>query len=243
MRLTVQLYTLRDPLSQDLPGTLAKVADIGLKYVEMAGMSGKTAEEWKTMLDGLGLKVSGAHIGLDAINEDFEGVVNDAKTLGFNFVIVPWVDASKYAGAWGGLGEALEEAGKRLAAEGLTLAYHNHAFEFEGDGLDALYAAASPEYLKAQLDLAWVKIGGADPVEYVTKMSGRVPCVHVKDYDPEQTPQWRPAGQGVMNWDEILPACEAAGVQFAGIELDESPGDPIEAVRESFEYFKGKGLS
>lgn len=243
MRLTVQLYTLRDPLSQDLPGTLAKVADIGLKYVELAGMSGKTAAEWKTMLDELGLQVSGAHIGLDAINDDFEGVVSDAKTLGFNFVIVPWVDASKYAGAWGGLGSSLEEVGKKLAADGLTLCYHNHAFEFEGDGLDALYAAASPEFLKAQLDLAWVKIGGADPAAYVTKMSGRVPCVHVKDYDPAQTPQWRPAGEGIMNFDEILPACEAAGVQFAGIELDESPADPIDAVRTSFEYFKGKGLS
>jgi len=242
MRLTVQLYTLRDPLSQDLEGTLAKVAEIGLKYVELAGMSGKTAVELKAILDGLGLQVSGAHIGLDAINADFQGVVHDAKTLGFQFVIVPWVDASKYAGAWGELGATLEEVGKKLAAEELTLAYHNHAFEFEGNGLDALYAAASPEYLKAQLDLAWVKIGGADPAAYVAKMAGRVPCVHLKDYDPSQTPQWRPAGQGVMDFDAILPACEAAGVQFAGIELDESPGDPIEAVRESYQYFKAKGL-
>lgn len=243
MRLSVQLYTLRDPLSQDLPGTLKKVADTGLQYVEMAGLYDKSAAEWKSMLDELGLKTSGAHVGLDAINGDFEQVVSDAKTLGYNYVIVPWADPAKHEGAWDGLGHALEEAGRKLAAEGLTLAYHNHAFEFKDGGLDALYAATDPQYVKAQLDLAWVQIGGEDPAAYVRKMADRTPLVHLKDFDPDQTPQWRPAGEGVVNWDEVLNACDEIGVQFGSIELDESPGDPIDAVGKSVEYFKARGLS
>lgn len=243
MRLSVQLYTLRDALSQDVAGTLAQLKEIGLEYVELAGMYGKTADEWKALLEAEGLKASGAHIGLDALQGDLAGTIEQAKTIGFDYVILPWVDSSKYAGSWDELGRAMNPIGQSLKDAGLTLAYHNHAFEFEGDGLDKLYAASDPELVKAQLDLAWVKIGGADPAAYIQKMAGRVPLVHVKDYDPAQTPQWRPAGEGVMDWDAILPVCDAVGVEFGSIELDESPGEPIEAVRTSFAYFSGKGLS
>ena len=100
-----------------------------------------------------------------------------------------------------------------------------------------------PDLLKAQLDLAWVHIGGADPVEYIHRFADRTPMVHLKDYDPALTPQWRPAGQGILDWDGILTACQEVGVEYGSIELDESPGAPIEAVRESFNYFSSKGLS
>jgi sugar phosphate isomerase/epimerase len=242
MRLTVQLYTLRDKLEADLEGTLQSVKAIGLEYVELAGAYGKSVDEWKTILGDLGLKVSGSHVPLDQLESNLEGVIADNKALGNPFVIVPWVSKEKYAGNWTAFGEELNGYGQTLADAGLALAYHNHDFEFEGDGLSALYAASSPEYVKAELDLAWISIAGADPVAWLQKMSGRVPLVHAKDYSPNETPRWRPAGEGVLDFDAILPAAEAAGVQFAGIELDESPGDPLEAVRASFEYFAAKGL-
>lgn len=242
MRLSVQLYTVRDALSSDLAGTLGQIKKIGLEYVELAGMYGRSATEWKTMLNEEGLLASGAHIGLELLQADLDTVISDAKTIGFEYVILPWVDSSKYAGNWSELGKSLEPIGERLRNEGLTLAYHNHAFEFEGGGLDALYAAASPEFVKAQLDLAWVQIGGENPSEYIRKMSSRVPLVHLKDYDPSQTPQWRPAGQGIVDWEPILAACDEANVQFGSLELDESPGDPIVAVRQSYEFFAEKGL-
>jgi len=91
--------------------------------------------------------------------------------------------------------------------------------------------------------LAWVSIGGADPVDYIHRFADRTTQVHLKDYDPTKTPQWRPAGQGILDWDPIIAACLEAGVQYGSIELDESPGDPIEAVRESFNYFAAKGLN
>jgi len=242
MRLSVQLYTLRDPLEQDLAGTLSKVRQIGLEYVELAGTYGRSAEEWKTLLDAEGLKVSASHTGIDALRNDFDAVVRDAKTLGFNYVVVPWVNADDYKGDWTKLGKELEPYGRRLAEQGLTLAYHNHAFEFEGDGLDALYAATDKSALKAQLDLAWVKIGGQDPAAYLRKHADRTPLVHLKDYDATKKPQWTPAGQGTLDFDSVLAACQEAGVEFGSIELDESPGDPIDAVRQSFEFFSSKGL-
>ena len=243
MRISLQLYTLRDALAQDLNGTLDKVCNIGLKYVEFAGFYGLTAADWADLTGERDLTFSAAHIGFDQIANDFDKVVSDCKTMGCDTVVIPWIGEEYYKDGWDKFGKLIEPYGAKLKAEGLQLAYHNHAFEFKTDGLDGLYGATDPELVKAQLDLAWVSIGGHDPVETIKKFSNRLPQVHLKDYDPTQTPQWRPAGQGILDWDPILAACKEAKVQFGSIELDESPGSPIDAVEQSYNYFASKGLS
>lgn len=242
MRLSVQLYTLRDPLEQDLAGTLDKVKAIGLEYVELAGFYGKTAEEWKTLLAERGLKVSGAHIPLNRFQDELDAVLAEAELLDIPTLIVPWIGADGAPNGWGEVGKSLEPIAEKVVAAGRKFAYHNHAHEFEGGGMDAFYEASDPKLVQAELDLAWVKIGGEDPAAYVRKYAGRVPLVHLKDYDPTQTPQWRPAGTGVIDYDSVLAACEEVGVEYGCIELDLSPGDPIEAVRESYEFLNSKGL-
>jgi len=247
MRLSVQLYTLRDALSQDVAGTLKALKDAGLDYVEMAGDYGKSASEWKAMLDEFGLQISGSHIGIDQIENDFAKVVADAKTLNNPYVIVPWIGPDTYAAGWDAFGKRLDAIGAKLRAEGLTLCYHNHDFEFANPvdgkaGLTVLYENASPENLQAEIDCAWVQIGGQDPAAFVSGLSGRVPLVHLKDFDPSATPQWTPAGQGKVDYEALIPACRAAGAKFACIELDQSPGDPMDAVKASIQFLKGHGI-
>jgi sugar phosphate isomerase/epimerase len=245
MRVTLQLYTVRDPLSQDLVGTLRAIRDIGFEYVELAGDYGKSAAEWSDMLGELGLRVSGSHIGLDTLQSNLDGVIADAKTIGMPWIVLPWLGADQRAD-YAALGETLESIAQRLNAEGLGFAYHNHDFEFtkneQGEyGLDELFAAAPS--LQSELDLAWVKIGGADPADYLEKYRGRMAVVHGKDFDPARTPRWVPAGQGILGYDDLLPACLASGAEFIAVELDESPGDPLEASKASFEFYRSQGLS
>ncbi len=247
MRLSIQLYTLRDQLSQDVPGTLKALKDAGLEYVEMAGDYGKSAAEWKTILDELGLKLSGSHIGIDQFENNFDQVIADAKTLDNKFLIVPWIGSDRYANGWAAFGKQLDEIGAKVKAAGLTLCYHNHAFEFESvvdgkHGLTELYDNASADNLKAEIDCAWVQIGKADPADYVLSLKGRVPLVHLKDFDPTKTPQWTPAGEGTVDYAKLIPACEAAGVEFACVELDESPGEPMDAVKKSIAFLQSKGI-
>lgn len=247
MRLSVQLYTVRDALAEDYVGTLRKLRAIGLEYVEGAGnYGGGSAEEGKRILDDLGLKASGSHVGLDRLQRHLDEVIEEHQTMEIPYVIVPYLsegdrhDYTKLAGI-------LTPIGTKLKEKGLTLCYHNHDFEFQAQngelGLDVLYSKTNPNLLQAELDLAWVQIGGQDPAAYVRKYANRMPLVHLKDFDPSKTPRWRPAGQGVVDWDGCLAACQEAGVRFGAIELDESPGDPLDAVRESFEFFYGRGLS
>jgi sugar phosphate isomerase/epimerase len=246
MRLSVQLYTVRDHLAQDWKGTLQKIRALGIEYVEIAGMADRSADEWKNTLDELGLKASGSHIGVGEFAGKFDEVVNTAKTLGFDLVIVPWVGEDQYGAGWDKFAQQLEPIARKLKEQGLQLAYHNHAFEFEKKdgklGLDLFYETAPADLVHAELDLAWIAIGGGDPVAYIQKLGSRVGAVHLKDYDPSAKPQWVPAGTGKVDLKACVEAADAAGVKFGVIELDESPGDSLEAVRQSAEYLKGLGV-
>ena len=246
MKLSVQLYTVRDQYAADPRDTYARLSDMGLEYVEGGGSFGAvTAEEGRTMLEEYGLKASGTHYGISELEADPQKAITDAKTLGLSYIIVPWIGKDVWGDGWDVAAKRLEKIGKIVKDAGLTLCYHNHDFEFKNEGtpgLDQLYAAADPGLLKAELDIAWTQIGGGVPAEYIKKLSNRLPLVHLKDFNPNETPIWRPCGQGLVDWDAALAACNDAGVEFGAIELDESPGDPFDAVRESVEFLRAKGV-
>src|SRR5512142_3076412 len=60
----LQLYTVRDELAKDFPGTLEKVAKMGYAGVEFAGYGGLSASDLKGHLERLGLMPVGSHVGL-----------------------------------------------------------------------------------------------------------------------------------------------------------------------------------
>jgi sugar phosphate isomerase/epimerase len=246
MRLSLQLYTVRDQLTADPLGTYRAIKEIGLEYVEGGGSFGaESAEEGRKMLDDCGLKASGCHVGLDRLESDLPKAIEEAKVLGSPFLIVPWIGGDVYEGGWAGVGKRLETIGRAVEAAGLILAYHNHDFEFKNEGtpgLNVLFDSCDPTFVKSELDLAWVQIGGQDPAQYIRELKNRLPLVHLKDFDPDKDPRWQPAGQGVVNWNSCLNELLNSDVQFGAIELDEYAGDPIDAVRMSFDYFQSKGL-
>jgi sugar phosphate isomerase/epimerase len=246
MRLSLQLYTVRDHLEKDPAATYKAISEIGLEYVEGGGSFGAaTAQEGRKLLDDFGLKASGSHIGIDRLESELGKVIEEVNVLGAKYVIVPWLNPEVYAQGWHGVAKRIEAIGHKVNEAGLTLAYHNHDFEFKTEGkpgLDVLFEATDPQAVKFELDLAWVQIGGRDPALYIERFRDRLPLVHLKDFDPDKTPRWQPGGQGIVDWDACLDQLAKSNVEFAPIELDESAIDPIEAVRQSVEFFKTKGL-
>jgi sugar phosphate isomerase/epimerase len=244
MRLSVQLYTLRQPLADDLVGTLQAVKDMGLDYVELAGYNGKTAAELKQILDDIGLKVSAGHWGLDAV-KNVEEIAMDANVLGCKHVVLPWISEETYAKGWVEFGKELEPVARAFDERGHTFGYHNHAFEFPDRGVSTFAQMwdETEDILKAQLDLGWIAVAGEDPVAWLNKLSSRAPLVHLKDFSGNKESHDAEAGKGVIDWDPILATCEANGVEFGAIEMDNTPDEPLISVRRSVEYFKSKGLS
>ncbi len=243
----LQLYTLRTVINDDPAGVLRQVAEMGYEAVELAGFAGLTAEEFKAALDEAGLKAVSSHASLQAVEDDFDAVVEQARLFGYSYVGLGSVPAELRGSRenWVATAQRLSAVGKRLREEaGLTFFYHNHAFEFEEQydndyGLDLLYANSDAQNLQAELDTYWVQKGGENPVEYLKKYAGRTPILHIKDMGADG--DFAEIGTGSLNWPAIFSAAEAGGVQAYIVEQDTCPGNPLDSVRISIENLKKMG--
>ena len=145
----------------------------------------------------------------------------------------------------------MTRAGATARAAGLTLGYHNHGFEFAplGDGrrpIDVLLSRLDPALAKLELDVFWVSITGADPAGFLTANKGRIALVHLKDKAkgaPRETderkvakPTFTEVGHGALDFPAILKAAQTAGVEHYFVEQDQTPGDPVTSLRQSYEY-------
>jgi len=245
----LQLYSVRDHLEQDPAGTLFKVKAAGYDYVEMAGLCGLSAQEFKAALDAAKLTAVSMHTGYERFAGDVEDVLEEARVFGLEYVVAPWVGGPEYSdrAAWLGVAKVLEEAGARLRTAGVRLCYHNHAHEFERLGgeyiFDLLYDNTAPEHLAVELDTCWARVGGADPVALIRKYQGRMPLLHVKDYVPGNPPRFTEAGKGCMDWDAIFKAARQAGVAWYVVEQDDNfTVDSLESVRISAAFMENWGV-
>ena len=142
----------------------------------------------------------------------------------------------------------MNRAGETARKAGLTLAYHNHGFEFApmADGkrpIDILLTRLDPSLAKLELDVFWVAITGADPAELLASHKGRIALVHLKDKAkgaPRETDERKVAkatfsevGNGALDFPAILKAAQASGVEHYFVEQDQTPGDPIVSLRQS----------
>ena len=59
----LELFTVRDLMSKDFEGTLAKVAEIGYKEVEPVGYGGLDPKQFRALLDRYGLSAPSTHSG------------------------------------------------------------------------------------------------------------------------------------------------------------------------------------
>ncbi|WWW36875.1 sugar phosphate isomerase/epimerase [Stenotrophomonas rhizophila] len=243
--IAVQMYSLRNAGSLDQQ--LKIVHDAGVGAVETVGTQGVSAPELKQLLDRYAIKAISSHVPLAELRKDLPGVVAFNRSIGNTTLVVPYPDAKDRptdAAGWTALGQELGRISKQVRAEGMRLAYHNHDFElvdFNGrTGLELLFAAAGPD-LQTELDLARVARAGYDPAVMLGKFRGRLFAVHAKDNAPkgqaEDEGGFAAIGQGVLDWNAILPAAATAGVQWYIIEHDQ-PRDPAKVIKTGADYLR-----
>lgn len=243
--IAVQMYTLRD--AGTLDQQLKIVHDAGVHAVETVGTQNVSATELKQLLQKYAIKVVSSHVQLADLRKDLDGAVAFNRSIGNTTLVVPYLDEKDRpsdAAGWTALGEELGRIAKRVRAQGMHLAYHNHDFElvdFDGrTGLDLLFTAAGPD-LQTELDLAWVARAGLDPARMLGTFQGRLFAVHAKDNAPkgqrEDEGGFAAVGQGVLDWAAILPAAEAAGAQWYIVEHDH-PRDPAAVIQTGADYLR-----
>lgn len=184
MEYGIQLYSVRDLTEKNMDEALRQVSELGYKFVEFAGFFGIPAEEIKAMLDKYGLKVSGTHTGWREIAEHFEETVAYHKAIGNKNIIIPGGDFSDQK-KLDALIDMINEFQPKLAAEGITLGYHNHHKEFlpNKDGSNIEDQLIYRTNVMLEIDTYWAYVGMKNPVALLERLGDRVKVIHIKDGD------------------------------------------------------------
>lgn len=248
MGIGLQLYTLRDDLARDFEGTLRHVAKMGYEGVEFAGYGGLQAGALKALLQELNLKAVGAHVSLAAIKSDLQAEIVYLKAIGAKYLICPYLDVKQFKTEedWKELFAFFAQVGEACSQEGLVFCYHNHAFEFEhkvdgGFVFDAMYDATPAASVQVEMDTGWVQYAGQDTLSYIARYAGRLPLVHLKDYDgadAEGHINTLELGRGTLPLTDIIRASAEAGTEWLIVEQDRCANPPLECVETSLSWLK-----
>jgi sugar phosphate isomerase/epimerase len=255
-RIGVQLYSVRDAMARDFDGTVAKVAAIGYKEVEFAGYFGKTPKEVRAVIDRNALSSPATHVPFDVLGDKWPEQIESAHAIGQDYIVCPWIpeEIRKAPDGWKRAVDTFNRAGEMSGKAGVQFAYHNHWFEFiPVDGklpYDYLLENCDAKFVKMEMDLCWITVGGGDPLKYFAKYPGRFPLVHVKDVktmpkvtasggqDFGNSVDLASVGDGVIDWKRIFVHSEEAGIKHYIVEHDR-PKDPFASIASSYEYLRG----
>jgi sugar phosphate isomerase/epimerase len=243
-QISIQLYTIRDMTATNWDMALSQVAKAGYKAVEFAGFQGKSAADIRGLLDKYGLKASSAHIPLIDFQTRLDGVVDDLQTIGAGWGIVPWVAPDdRSEDSFKGIAAQFDGFALRLQEAGLKFGYHNHDFEFttlSANGtnvFEQMVTITTPGLVFFELDAFWAAVGGSDPAALIEANANRIGLVHLKDglTGSLQAGKDLPFGEGNFDWDGILAASAAAGVEWYVTEQDNpNPDDPIGDITTAY---------
>lgn len=235
--ISVQLYTVRDALERDLPGTLGRLAALGFSQVEPFDVV-RRADAVAAGLAEHGLTAPSGHVML--IGEDLDAVFAAARTVGMTTVIHPMVEAAAWAerDSVEAIARGLNDVAARAADRGLVVGYHNHAWELESaiGGRPALevFADLLDDRVVLEVDTYWVQTGGVSPVELLKRLGERVTHLHVKDGPATMDTKAQVAlGSGVLDVPGILAAAPDA---MRVLELDDCSTDVFDALRDGLAY-------
>ncbi len=243
--IALQPYTIRDELQQDYLGSLTKVADIGYQGVELGPPpAGISIAQFKQHLDQIGLQVIGSHAKIEQLTNDLDAQIDYLHQVGGRYIGLSYRFDSRQQVLEAA--ERFNQIGATCRTRGIQFLYHNHNWEFiKFDGeyaLDLLLGATDPDLVKLELDTYWVKRGGEEPVEYLRRLHGRCPLLHIKDMEPGEEQFFAEIGEGVLDFDAIFREAEAAGTEWLVVEQDACRRPPFESIAISYHNLQKMGV-
>ena len=251
-RMGLQIYSFRADAERDLPATLKKIRGFGFREIEVSGLYGHSAAEFRRMLDHTGLKATSMMAEFDQLAKDCGPVEADAHELGAEYVVCSTIPHKKYLSVddCDRAAPQLNAWGERLLRAGLRCCYHTHGTEFQefegGTVFDVLAKRMDPRYANFEMDIFWIVFGFQDPVKMLHRYPGRFPLMHVKDIRKGTalggTPSGVreedsvPLGEGIVDIPAALRAAHQTGVRHYYIE-DEAV-DAAAQLPASLQYLK-----
>jgi len=243
----LELYSVREELKADLPGTLKKVAAMGYPGVEFFGSYGDWtpayAKEVRAILDGVGMKCLSTHNGIRYFPE-VPRIIELNRILGSNLLIMSSGGRPEKLDGWKEVAATLTAADEKARAAGMRTGYHNHALEFvpvEGKRPMEVIAANTPKSVVLQLDVGTCLQAGSDPIAWVKANPGRIVSMHLKDWrpGPEHEGYQILLGEGYSKWKELLGvARKTGGLEHLLVEQEGHALPPFETVERCLKNLK-----
>jgi sugar phosphate isomerase/epimerase len=246
----LELFSVRDALMKDLPGTVSAVAKMGYEVVEFYApyfsWTLAYAKDVRKLLDDLGIRCNSTHNNPSSFTADgLPKAIELNQIIGSRNIIMASAGRVDEIAGWKGLGEQMTKVSETLKPLGMGTGFHNHQTEWAGSigqrPMDVL-AASTPKEFTLQLDVGTVIEAGADPVAWINANPGRIRSIHCKDYTAGQTPDhaYRVLfGEGDSPWTKIFETAESVGgVEYYLIEQEGSRFPELETAERCLATWK-----
>ena len=251
----VNLYSLRTLIKTEdgLRETLSALREMGYNCAQFSGAPFDAAAI-KRASEASGVPIVLTHVPLSDILERTEELMDEHASFGCKYIGLGALprdiitDEVKVKSTI----EALEGAAERMAARGFSFFFHNHHTDCYKHGGETVldYMIRTCPHFNFTLDTYWLQFGGLSVADYIKKLSGRIACVHLKDYKMTASvndggsltfsPIYAPVGEGNLDFGSYYPLMKAAGVEHYLVEQDNATSfpDPLDEVRRSILYIK-----
>ena len=244
-RIGLELYAVRAAMRADPERTLAAVRAIGYTDVELLwsfGNFGRTPQQVRATLDQEGLRAPSAHMAPDTILSDWERSLDTAKLLGHEYLVVPSLsaDTQRSLDAWRLWADRFNAAGATARKAGIWLAFHNepdHMKPIDGTvPLDLFIERTDPAFVRLQLDVGNMTVGGGDPMRYLARYPERFGTFHLKDVAADRTHDTE-LGTGIFELRRFLAAVPGLAAKPCFVE-QEGPKDELLSARLNYNYLR-----
>lgn len=246
-RVGIQLYSLRDDARRELERTVADIATIGYKDIELLGSMnnfGMPPARLRDVLDRNGLRAPSTHVSGNAL-ADLDRQLDDARTLGHEYLIVASLPISgpRSVDDYRRWADRLNESGKRAREREVWIGFHNHANDLTPIGgvvpYDVLVERTDPSVVRMQLDTGNLAMAGRDPHEYMERFGTRYWLFHIKDVPRLGATHDAELGTGAIDFARLLASIGRIDEKHLFVEQETYPGAPLESMRRDYAYISG----
>lgn len=245
----LQLYSLRDSIKTNVPGTIEKVSKMGYKFVEPAGYAdgkfyGMDPIAFKALCKANNLTVLSSHTGRNAPDssnlketmEWWDACIDAHVAVGAKFIVQPSMGQKAYESLAGlkAYCDYFNAVGEKCNAKGIRFGYHNHSKEFSTrlDSTIIMYdymlQNTDPAKVMFEIDLYWAVVGGGNPVDYFNKYPGRFELWHIKDKEEI-------GASGMMDFAAIWAGAAKSGMQYGVVEVERYNFDEFTSCKMSID--------
>ena len=252
--LGLQFWSLRHEFEANVSKGLDETKALGFTLVETAGTYGLAPADFRAQLTAHGLRAVAAHVDYERLKNELPAVIAEAKTLGAEYIVTPWLPQAEFdAAAAQAVAADFNTWGSAIQSAGMKFAFHPHGYEFHpipgGHGetpFDLLVSLTKPGVVFFEMDVFWVAHAGVDPARLLARYPDRWTLLHVKDLrkggEVGVGTRSAPAedhvavGTGQLDWSSILRVAKTIGVEYYFIE-DETAA-PLQNIPVSVRFLQ-----